>query len=258
MLSILLLAVLILEPSAVVEKGGEVDLEAMGPGQTISVKIEPRVEEGGIYGEGGIFDYAVVEELPQGWKGKNSKLYERPLFVSISAAPDAEEGEYSAKIKLVDEFNGEKLGNFTFNVKIRISKEVMEAQISPSKITTSPGQPAVFNIIVENKGSAGDVFEIGAEGPKRWSFKKFVYVGPKQKKVVRYEVVGEEEEVYKAQIYVKSTASEQVKRAKEVEIVVKPTLEGDIKASANGIMIYPFFNLPLQALNSFLSIFLNA
>ena len=258
MLGILLLSILILEPSAVVEKGGSVDLGAIGPGQTISMKIEPKVSEGGIYGEGGVFDYAVVEELPPGWKGKNSKLYERPLYVSITAAHTAEEGQYQARVKLVDEFNGERLGNFTFNVKIRVSKDVMDAEISPERITTSPGQPAVFTIIVENKGAAGDVFEIGAEGPKRWSFKKFIYVAPKQKKVVRYEVVGEEEEVYKAKIYVKSTASEEIKRAKEVEIEVRPTLEGDIKASANGIMIYPFFNLPLQALNSFLSIFLNA
>ncbi|HID72639.1 TPA: hypothetical protein EYP38_01745, partial [Candidatus Micrarchaeota archaeon] len=92
-----------------VNEGDIIDLGTIGPGQTIEVQIEPKVDTGGMLGQGGYYDMAQATVLPEGWSSEPSKLYGRPLQVTITAAPDAPEGDYSAKVTVIDERNGEEL-----------------------------------------------------------------------------------------------------------------------------------------------------
>ncbi len=229
------------------------NIGTIGPGQTIDLKMNPIVTKGGIYGEGGYYDYAIAE-VPNGWRYSESKLYANPMHLTVTADKNAKEGEYTIKIIVIDEYNSEKLGNLSFYIKVNIEKEVVGLKVSPEKIITSPNQPAVFNLIIENKGSVSDVFEVGAKGPQRWNFRKFVLIPPQESKVIRYEIVGEEEEKYTAEIYVKSTASDQIYLSKNVEIEIRPTVLGDIEATTNGLIIYPIFNLPIQALANLIAL----
>lgn len=242
--------------TAGVDEEDVIDLGTIGPGQTVSILVDPIVTTGGVHGIGGTYDQAVAEDLPPGWKSTDSKLYQNPLQVTITADPDAPEGDYTAKIKVIDEFNGEELGNVTFTVKIRVTWDVMDFDVSPGHRTVGPGQPAKFSITILNKASTSDVFEVSAEGPKKWEFRKQVFVSPKSTKTITYEIVGTEEEDYEATIKVVSLASSNIADEKNVTLSVQSNLFGDYSATNNGAVIFPIFELPIYALAGLISNFL--
>ncbi len=139
----------VLAPQAVeVQNGDTLNLGTIGPGQTVSIVLDRKVTVGGIHGIGGLYDQAQVYDLPKGWGASDSKLYEDPLQVTISAAPDATEGQYSAKVKIIDENNGEGLGEIVLNIKLNVTYDVMNFDVSPPDIKVGPGQPARFAITV--------------------------------------------------------------------------------------------------------------
>jgi hypothetical protein len=236
-----------------VESGDIIDLGTMGPGQTVSIQINPLVTEGGVHGIGGQYDYAIAEDLPRGWSSKQSKLYQNPLHLTITADPEASPGNYTAKIRVVDEYNGEQLGNVTFDAQVEITYDVMDFNVTPAFLEVGPGQPARFTISIANKGSTGDVFEVSALGPKRWEFKKPVYVPAKTTKTIQYEIVGKEEETYRATVSVVSLASDKIAGEKNVTLFIKPSLIGDYKATNNGVMVFPIFQMPIYSLAGLIS-----
>ena len=238
---------------AEVEDGDIIDLGTIGPGQTVSIEINPIVKTGGIHGIGGQYDMAVAEDLPRGWTSKKSKLYGNPLQVTITADPDAPEGDYSAKVTVIDEFNGEELGNVTFTAKIRITWDVMDFEVEPNSITVAPSQPAKFGITITNKGSTGDVFEVSAPGPQRWEYRKHVFVPAKSSRTIYYPIVGEEEESYFTRISIVSLASSNINAEEDVALTIKPGLISDYKATNNGLMMFPIFEAPIYSLAGLLS-----
>jgi hypothetical protein len=218
-----------------------IDLGTIGPGQTVSILIDPKVTEGGIYGAGGLYDQALVTALPTGWQSAESKLYQNPLQVTITADQDAPEGEYDMIIVVVDEGNGEELGNVTFNAKVNITWDVMDFEVTPTYITVGPEQPARFAIKITNLGSTSDVFQVSALGSKRWEFTKNVFVPAQSSKTVYYEIVGNEEETYQTTINVVSLASSNIVDSQNVTLFIKSDLFGDYKATNNGILVFPIF-----------------
>lgn len=236
-------------------QGGEViDLGSIGPGQTVTLEINPSVQTGGIHGIGGKYDLAWAEELPEGWKGKQSKLYGNPLQVAISAASNANEGDYTAKVIVGDEEDAEQLGNLSFNVKIHITWDVMDSSVTPKSVVTGPGQPARYYITITNKGSTGDVFEIRSKGIERWRFAKQTYVPAQSSKTIFYEIVEEEEEFYEPIIEVVSSSSDIIKEEHKVEFQVSSDLLADYKATNNGILLFPIFE---SAIYSFAGLIAN-
>lgn len=229
------------------ENGDVIDLGTIGPGQTVYIQIDPTVTEGGIYGTGGRYDEAIAENLPRGWKFEKSKLYQDPLQVTITADPDAPEGNYTAVVTAIDENNGEQLGNFSFIVKVRITWDVMDFDVSPSYKIVGPGQPARFKITVTNKGSTSDVFQVSTTGAKRWEFVKPVFVPAKTSKKFYYEIVGEEEETYTSTVKVVSLASDNIADEKNVTIFINSNLLGDYRATNNGVIVFPIFEAPIYA-----------
>ena len=224
-----------------VENGDIIDLGTIGPGQTVSLQIEPLVKTGGIHGIGGQYDQALVTDIPPGWSSTASKLYQNPLQVTISSSPSASEGDYSTKIAVVDEGNGEQLGNVAFTARVHVVHDVLDVGVSPATIKVGPGQPARFAIDITNKGSTSDVFDVSAPGPKRWAFRKQVYVPAQTTKTVYYEIVGNEEETYKTTIKVTSISSGIITEEKNVTLLVESDLFGDYKATNNGVLIFPIF-----------------
>lgn len=224
-----------------VSEGDIIYIGSMGPGQTIDILIDEKVTKGGKFGEGGVYDLAVVDRVPIDWKGIPSKLYDHPLRVAITADPNAKEGEYLAKIKLIDENNIEELGEKSFYVKINITYDVMDANIEPLYAKTGPGQPAKFSITINNKGSTGDVFIINAEGPKRWELKRSIFVPAKSSRTIVYEIAGNEEEVFKTEIKVCSAASPIIHAEKNITVDIRSDILSDMKATNNGVLVFPIF-----------------
>lgn len=224
-----------------INEGDVVHIGSIGPGQTIEVLVEETVRTGGRFGEGGVFDSAVVEKLPLGWSSVPSKLYDRPLRVAITADPEAAEGGYLAKIKLIDENNVDGLEEKSFFVKLNVTYDVMDAEVTPLYVKTGPGQPARFEITINNKGSTGDVFVITSEGQKRWEFKRSVFVPAKSSKTISYQIVGNEEEVYRNRILVQSAASPLIHYEKNITVVIESGIISDMKATNNGVLLFPVF-----------------
>lgn len=238
-----------------VQEGDIVYLGEIGPGQTIDVMIYPKVEEGGILGKGGYYDIAKATKLPPRWESEESKLYGNPLQVTITAPPYAKQGEYSTRITVIDEMNGEELGNITFIAKVKITWDVLDAEITPTEQTVGPGQPAKFTITITNKGAASDVFEVSSEGMKRWEFKKAVFVPAKSSKTIFYEIAGDEEELYKSEIKVVSLASDRIHKEQNITLVIQPDLISDFKATNHGIVVFPIFEAMIYSLAGLISNF---
>ncbi|MEW6721696.1 MAG: hypothetical protein AB1324_00375 [Candidatus Micrarchaeota archaeon] len=236
-----------------VREGDTVDLGTIGPGQTVELLIDRRVTEGGIYGEGGFYDQVRVQGLPAGWTAEDSKLYQDPLRVTITADPDSPEGEYTALVTVMDEGDGEELGNVTFKVKMRITWDVLDFDVSPAYLDVGPGQPARFAITIRNKASTSDVFTVSSIGAKRWEFIKPVFVPAHSSKTIYYEIVGGEEEAYKATIRVQSQASENIADERNVTLFIHSGLLGDYRATNNGVAVFPVFEGIIYSLAGLLS-----
>ena len=244
----------VLEPTEKeIGEGSEVYLGEIGPGQTIQVTIEPRVTTGGILGKGGDYDLATVTKLPDEWKFEKSKLHGKPLQVTITADKYAPEGNYTVDITVIDEFNGEELGNVTFKGRVDITWDVLDVEIAPKNVKVGPGQPAKFEITIHNKGTTSDVFEISSVGMKRWEFTKTVFVSGKSSKTIPYEMTAYEEEEYEAKVTVASMASDIIQHTEDVTVVVSSDVMGDYKATNNGVLLFPLFEAPIYALAGLIS-----
>ncbi|MBD3398095.1 hypothetical protein GF412_02765 [Candidatus Micrarchaeota archaeon] len=243
-----------LEPALTqIEDGETFDIGTMGPGQTVEIQLHPKVYEGGIHEIGGNYDRAYAGELPDGWSSQPSKLYGDPLQVKITADPYTEEGVYTVPIIVEDEGDGEQLGTFTFYLRIKVSEEVMDFSVYPPEKTAGIGQPARFQITVNNRGNAGDTFKVSAEGVSKWEFTKMVYISPKSSKTITYEVAGFEEETYSTLITVESSASSRVSESRAITLYVYPDLLSDYKAVNNGAMLFPVIEAPIYAFVGLLS-----
>ncbi|MBI5228284.1 hypothetical protein HY988_06855 [Candidatus Micrarchaeota archaeon] len=232
---------LIYPKTADIRTGQIIDLGSIGPGQTVLVQIDPIVKTGGIYGEGGQYDYAIASELPNGWTAADSKLYQNQLHVTITAPPDAPPGNYTAKITVVDERNGEHLGNVTFIAKVKITWDVMDFDVTPKQVTAGPGQPASLGIKIVNKGSTSDVFRVSLVGPRKWQFTKEVFVPAETTKEFHYEIAGTEDGTYPSTLKIVSLASKNIAAEKNVTLTVKSDLWGDFKATNHGTLVFPIF-----------------
>ncbi len=247
-------AINIISPSMQnVSEGDTIDVGTVGPGQTVSILIDPNVSTGGIYGIGGKYNLAVAQNLPLGWTSLDSKLYQDPLQVRITADPDAPEGNYTYRVTAINENNGEGLGNLSFFVKERITYDVMSFNVSPSSLTVGPGQPARFAITIQNKGSTSDVFQVNATGAKRWEFKKPVFVPAQSTRTIYYEIVGQEEQTFQPTINVVSLASDRISGEQNVTLFIRSDLLGDYRATNNGVLVFPIFEAPIYSLAGLLS-----
>ncbi len=244
----------LIAPQAIEVKNGDlVDLGTIGPGQTVSLQMSPQVSSGGLYGTGGIYDIAYAQDLPAGWTSSQSKLYGNPLQVTIKSPADAREGDYLANVTMMDEYNGEHLGNVTFRVRLHLTYDVMSATVTPAEQIAGPGQPALYEIAINNKGSTGDVFEVTAIGPKRWSFRKLVFVPASSQKVIHYEIVGDEPGKYVNTIRVVSTSSDLIRNEQNVVLKVRSDVFGDYLATNRGTLIFPIFQAPAYGLAGLIS-----
>lgn len=236
-----------------INNGDRIYLGKMGPGQTMPITIYNEVYTGGIHGIGGNYDLATVDYVPGGWSYRNSLLYGRPLQATVTSARDAPEGLYSIPITVRDERDEEQLGNVSFIAEIEISNDVMDMSVSPAYRRVGLGQPAVFEVTIANKGAAGDLFVVSSTGVPKWSFTKTIYIAGGSTKTVLYEVAGFEEEEYKASIIAQSANAPSVREEAEITVRAVPDVLSDYKATINGALIFPIFEIPVYALAGIIS-----
>jgi hypothetical protein len=249
------MAVQLIEPFVKeVSNGDTIDLGEIGPGQTISLALYPKVTTGGTFGQGGRYDLAAVTKVPQGWSSKDSNLYGDPLQVEITADRNAPDGRYTARVIVEDENGAENIGDVAFTVAITINHDVLDAQVDPPSLVVGPGQPARYAITITNKGRASDVFVVRAVGVERWLFEKPVHVPAMSSKTVVYEITENEEARYFPIINVTSSSSpDLIHKEQKISFKVESDLFHDFKAANNGIFVFPILEAPAYALAGLIS-----
>jgi len=240
-----------------IEPYGRIYLGKIGSGQTISISVESKVSTGGVHGVGGRFDVLAIEKLPEGWSAKDSKLYANPMQAEITAAENAENGEYKIEASLVDEGGAEKIGNeegkVPFTIVLDVERDIMGMQVSNTYLETGAGQPARYHITVYNKGDANDVFEVSSTGVRGWAFKKSMYVPAGSSKEIEYEVVGNDETTYNFAIKARSISSSIISAQQDVKLRVKSDLASDYRATTKGVLLFPLVEAPLYFVAGLLS-----
>jgi hypothetical protein len=201
---------------------------------------------------------ALVSSNPRSWTSEPSQLYGKPLQVKITSDKNAPEGMYNTDVTVIDENNGEQLGNVTFTLKTNITWDVMNMDVSPKHLTVGPGQPARFSITVYNTGSASDQFVVSATGAKRWQFVKPIYVPAQSSRTIIYEITAYEEEYYTPIIKVESIASPNIYEEQNVSFTVRSDLLGDYRATNQGTLLFPVFEAPIYSLAGLIAAVLGA
>jgi len=140
------------------------------------------------------------------------------------------------------------LGSVTFYGTIGVNRAVLATTIPKTAIAIGVGQPARFDIVIENKGSANDVFEISSEGVPTWEFKKNLHVPAGGRVITFYEFVSKEEKEYAPMITIKSLSSDELKQVYAVSFISRSDVVGDIRAIKNGVLLFPIVLEPLYSL----------
>ena len=244
----------VLEPVTFsVENGGSVNLGTIGPGQTLFITVNGKAI--GLEGREANWGVLGVVETPASWTSGDSKVFAQRMQATVTADKFAKDGTYKVKFILTEcEKKEEKceakqgLGSVTFYGTLSISKSVLSTVMPKTEIVTGVGQPARYDLVIENKGTANDVFEIASEGVPAWSLKKNVHVPAGGKVITFYEIATKEEKEYTPIIRIKSLSSDELKKEYTVSFVSRSDVIGDIRATKNGVLLFPIILEPLYSL----------
>jgi len=230
----------------VVRSGENVSLGVIGPGQSLSITADALVTEGGIFGQGGRWDQLVITEAPPGWTWSNSLEYEQPLRVKVTAAGDAQDGLYIIRAAAIDFGDRERIGgNVSFAALVRVSRDVIGMEVSPTVVVTGAGQPAGYYVTVKNNGTANDVFEITSSGVPLWEFRREVFVPAGGERTVIYEVVSDEEKELGIVLRARSLSSPLIFEEEGAKLYVRTDLVGDYRAIGHGSLLFPLAEGPI-------------
>ncbi len=238
-----------------INEGEAFEIGPVGPGQTIEISVDADVETGGVHGQGGRWEYLIVEDLPsEKWQSTEGR-YSNPLQVQVRVPINAADGEYEANITLIDEKDAERIGGeFSFGLKVQVDNEVIEMDVSPKEAKVGASQPAKFIITVKNTGVVDDVFDIRAHGKvSEWNFVKRKYIPAGGSKQIVYEVVGKDEETYEMEISVESASSDLISQKETVNLEVETNLISDYRATTHGLLVFPVFEQPIYSLMGLVS-----
>jgi hypothetical protein len=225
-----------------VTNGENVYLGKIGPGQTLYITVYGKARTGGKFGKGGTWQILRVVSVPDGWEGYNSKEMATYMQATIKPAKDAKDGRYTIAMRLEeDETKQQELGNVAFFVTVDVDKSVLSYNVIDKDLEVGVGQPARVRIKIANAGKASDVVEISSEGiamPEDLK-KKSVYVPAGKEISTYYEFISEEEKRYEPILKITPASSGLMSYEEKLNITVKSNLIGDIKATKNGILLFP-------------------
>ncbi len=237
-----------------VSDNGSIYIGRVGPGQTFSFAVEPKVPIGGVHNIGGRWDQMLVSRVPEGWKSRDAKVYADPLQAEVTVSQLAPNRQYEVVATVVDEGDLEKIGNsIAFRAIVDVDSNVVNMGIAKKSIATGAGQPARYEITITNTGMADDVFEISTTGVKDWEFRRRVYVGAGASKTITYEVVGQEEGEYDVKVNCASTSSPLITKSDDIHLSVNTDLFSDYRATTHGLLLFPLLEQPVYSIMGLIS-----
>lgn len=233
--------------------GQSVYLGKVGPGESFYVLANPNTTtpSGNFVNIG--WDTLQAVNLPSGWSSQASPLYENPMKMKITVAPDQPFGTYQVEFKAVNIQNYSGLGNLTFYGYLNVTSQVFNVKINPTTVSSGIGQPVNFYISVNNTGISDDPFLISASGLPAWNVTDEVISLHSHTTTFTYPVFGNEPGVYPFNLTVSSATSSLISKTYKVNLVVKESLLNDYNAVGSGIGLSPIIFEPAYAFMSLLS-----
>ncbi len=227
---------------------GSVYIGKVGPGQSFYITISAVTTNasGTVFERG--WNELLVTGAPPGWLGVNSSLYNSYSSVKITPPASASNGTYQLNLSAVNIGNYSKLGSVKFKAFVNVTPNVFVLQVTPTNVTTGPGQPASVYVTINNTGVSDSPFYIQAQGLPAWNLSKEVIAPHGTQEVFSYPIFENEPGVYSAKFNVTSAASPLVFKRSAVTLTVQASVLGDYKALGQGAVGFPIIYEPAYAL----------
>ncbi len=229
--------------------GQSVYLGNVGPGESFYVLASPNTTDNGNYINIG-WDTLRAVNMSGGWSSLNSPLYQNPMKMKVTVSPNAPYGKYRVEVKAVNLQNYSRIGNLTFFAYVNVTKNIFRIDVSPSNLSSGPGQPASVYITINNTGISDEPFYIAAEGLPAWNVSDEIISLHSTKNRYTYSIFGNEPGIYNMNITVDSATSSLVSDSFPVRFEVKNSLLNDFNAVGNGVGLSPIIFEPSYAIMS--------
>ena len=232
-----------------VYNGQSVFLGKVGPGESFYVLASPNTTDNGNYINLG-WDTLETVNLSGGWSSLRSPLYQNPMKVKITVAPDAPDGTYKITLRSVNIQNYSRIGNLTFFAYVNVSRNIFTVDVSPNSLSSGPGQPADIHVSITNTGLSDEPFYISAGGLPAWNATDEVISLHFKEETYTYPVFENEPGAYSINFSVDSATSALVSDTFNIRFKVKNSLLNDFNAVGNGIGLSPIIFEPSYAFMS--------
>lgn len=228
--------------------GGRISLGKVGPGESFYVLASAATanQTGKVINIG--WDTLEATNLPSGWSAEPSPLYENPMKMKITVAPNAQNGTYSIVLTAVNVGNYSRLGNLTIYTYINVTPNVFTSNVTPTKLVAGVGQPINLNLWINNTGASDDPFLINAYGLPAWNVPVKVIAAHSTKNDYLYPIFMNEPGVYSFNLTINATTSQLIRKSYPVQLVVQASVINDYGATGQGVPLSPIIYEPAYAL----------
>ncbi len=244
--------------SSTIYNGMNISLGKVGPGESFYVMASASTANASGVPVNIGWNLLKASEVPAGWSSQQSTLYENPMKLKVTVSPDAQYGTYKMVLKAININNYSGLGNLTFTVFINVTPNVFNLKINPQNVSVGTGQPANFQVTINNTGASDDPFIINAYGLPSWNVSDEVIALHSKTSTFTYPVYVDEPGVYSFNITVSSASSFLISKSYRIHFISKATLLNDYKAIGKGVVLSPIIFEPEYAFMLFLSYLYNA
>ncbi len=237
-----------MEPfNSTLHDGGSVFLGKVGPGQTFAIAISATTSNatGAVFPRG--WNELNVTKKPQGWVVENSSLNNANETVKITTAPTAANGTYELNLTATNIGNYSRLGKLNFTAYINVTPNVFALSVTPTSISTGPGEPATITVSINNTGVSDSPFQIEAVGLPAWNLTETVIALHHTERNFSYSIYENEPGNYSAVMQVTSTASPLVSAKSNIEIGIQASVLNDYAAIGEGAIAFPIIYEPAYA-----------
>ncbi|MEM0149954.1 MAG: hypothetical protein QXW10_03605, partial [Candidatus Micrarchaeaceae archaeon] len=212
----------VIEPfNATLHNGGSIYLGSDGPGQPffITALANTTNSTGVLIYKG--WNLMNVTGEPNGWIVKNSSQNIYAMAVELTPASDTKPGIYAFNVTAINIGNYSKLGEVRFTAYINITPNVFKLSVSPSVLSSGPGQPKSVYVTINNTGVSDSPFEISVRGLPAFNRSVEVIALHHTSRQFAYQVFENEPGSYKAKVYVNSIDSLEVHEEANITLNVK-------------------------------------
>jgi uncharacterized membrane protein len=227
-------------------------LGKVGPGESFYIMASPATVNNTGFAINIGWDTLEAVNLPQGWAAQASPLYENPMKMKVTVAPNAKNGTYELVLRAVNVQNYSRIGNLTFKAYINVTPNVFGLNVTPKIFTTGIGQPVSLLVTINNTGISDDPFVISARGLPAWNVSDTVIALHSKSTSFIYPVYVNEPGVYIFNLSVSSTTSSLIHRQYVIKLIGEASVPNDYSAVGQGVLLAPIVYEPMYAVMLFL------